>query len=115
MRDDQTITDGADAELDNHSFYRDGSFWVCRHRCGVQVPFPSPMPDSATLGPCTPRRYGDSAPVVTERLPRVYIRADGGPCAIDNACPKCGAVPGDRCSDGRRVNGTTMRPHRERA
>lgn len=97
------ITDGADAVLDNHNVYRNGSVWACRF-CSRTWPFPSPLPDSA--GPCTPRRWGDSAPEMT-----------GGLSADDplrRACRRCQAAPGERCCDLRRVMGVTLRPHRER-
>lgn len=126
MRNGPTILDGDAALLSNHYFVRDGSVWLCRE-CGTTRPFPSPMP--ADAGACTPRTWGSSAPTAgggnvpgmvlaparpVGRLPRVYDRADGGPCAVDNRCPKCGAEPGERCIDGRRISGTTLRPHRER-
>lgn len=116
--------------LDNHYVIRDGSFWICRNGCGLRIPFPSRMPDSATLGPCQPRTWesGEPEPVdgrahphgadgkapLTTCRPRSYNPADGGPSAIDWPCPKCRAEPGERCRDGRRLAGTTMRPHKER-
>lgn len=121
-----TIADGAEAVLTNHYMIRDGSFWSCRNRCGLRIPFPSPMPDSSTLGECVPRRWADSepppvdgrpaeTPTRSDRLPAAYTPVRGGPSALDRPCPKCGAGVRERCRDGRKVGAApTLRPHQER-
>ena len=110
--------------LTNHWFVRDGSWWLCIHRCGTMHPFPSAIPTN--LGPCLPRPWlSGAAPVVAGRLApgqddapvepmrRTYDPAFG-PSPLSRACPKCEAPAGERCRDGRKVVGTTLRPHVER-
>jgi hypothetical protein len=118
----RSTKDGAETVLTNHSVFRNGSFWQCRY-CLRQWPFPSPLP--AGSGPCVPRRWGDTEPVVTaghafpdptpdppKLMPPEYVKS--GPSALDNPCPKCHVRPGERCVDLHRVNGLTDRPHTER-
>lgn len=128
MSDRSKIMDGAGAVLDNHYFVRDGSFWACRNDCGVQVPFPSSMPDTATLGPCKPRTWGSgAAPVTTgyaypaverrppaDRLPNGYQLDGAGRSVLDYPCDGddgCGAAVGERCRDTRSAMRSTLRPH----
>lgn len=117
--------DGAGAVLDNHYFVRDGSFWACLNDCGVQFPFPSPMPDTATLGPCKPRTWGSGAAQVTtgpacpaveqpppsDRLPNGYQRDGAGRSVLDRPCDGCDAAVGERCRDTRSAMRSTLRPH----
>lgn len=88
------ITDGPDAVHDNHSLFRNGSYWQCKRGCGERWPFP--MPASGVTGPCVPRRWGDEEdPIVRE-------------------CKRCGAQPGERCYDLRTVMARMDKRHEER-
>jgi hypothetical protein len=92
MRNGPAINDGADAVLTNHYFVRNGSFWVCEHRCGARQPFPSPVPAPEDLGPCVPRRWGDT---------HADVPIGRQSTAMDRTCPTCGVPPGEKCIDVR--------------